>query len=55
VLIIITNHIEHLDEVLIRPSRTDKKVHFKLADRKISAQLFYTVFKQILDHKESKH
>lgn len=55
VLIMTTNHIEHLDEALIRPGRTDKKVHFKLADRKMSAQLFHTVFKQMPDHKESKH
>ena len=54
VLIITTNHIEHLDEALIRPGRTDKKVHFKLADRKMSAQLFQTVFKQTPGHKQSK-
>lgn len=30
------NYIKYLDEVLIQPSRTDKKVHFKLADKKIS-------------------
>lgn len=29
-------------------------MHFKLADRKISAQLFHTVFKQMPDHKQSK-
>ena len=28
VLIMTTNHIEHLDEALIRPSRADKKMHF---------------------------
>ncbi|KAJ5449509.1 uncharacterized protein N7458_005958 [Penicillium daleae] len=53
-LIMKTNHIEHLDEALIRPGRTDKKVHFKLADRKMSAQLFHTVFKQMPDQKQSK-
>lgn len=36
-LIMTTNHIEHLDEALIRPGRADKRVHFKLADKKISA------------------
>jgi chaperone BCS1 len=55
VLIMTTNHIEHLDDALIRPGRTDKKVHFKRADRKMSAQLFHTVFKQMPDHKDSKH
>lgn len=54
VLIMTTNYIEHLDEALIRPGRTDKKVHFNLADRKISAQLFHTVFKQVPDHNQSK-
>jgi len=46
VLIMTTNHIERLDPALIRPGHTDKKVHFSLADKKISAQLFHTVFKQ---------
>jgi chaperone BCS1 len=55
VLVMTTNHIEHLDEALIRPGRADKKVHFQLADKKISSQLFHTVFKQTPDHKESKH
>lgn len=54
VLIMTTNHIEHLDEALIRPGQADKKVYFKLADRKISAQLFHTVFKQTPDHKQAK-
>ncbi|KOS43503.1 hypothetical protein ACN38_g5611 [Penicillium nordicum] len=54
VLVMTTNHIEHLDEALIRSGRADKKVHFQRAD-KISSQLFHTVFKQTPDHKESKH
>jgi chaperone BCS1 len=47
-----TNHIEHLDEALIRPGRSDKKVHFKLADQNISTQLFNTVFKQSPNQKQ---
>ncbi len=54
VLVMTTNHIEHLDKALIRPGRIDKKVYFKLADENISTQLFHTVFKQTPDHKQSK-
>lgn len=54
VLVMTTNHIEHLDKALIRPVRIDKKVHFKLADESISTQLFHTVFKQTADHQQSK-
>lgn len=54
VLVMTTNHIEQLDKALIRPGRTDKKVHFKLADEKVSAQLFHTVFKQTPNHKQSE-
>ncbi|EGE08382.1 hypothetical protein TEQG_07492 [Trichophyton equinum CBS 127.97] len=46
VLIMTTNHIEHLDEALIRPGRVDKRVFFHLANRDMSSQLFCTIFKQ---------
>ncbi|RDH26960.1 P-loop containing nucleoside triphosphate hydrolase protein [Aspergillus welwitschiae] len=52
ILIMTTNHIEYLDEALIRPGRSDKKVHFKLAGRNISTQLFHTVFKQLPNQKQ---
>ena len=52
ILIMTTNHIEHLDEALIRPGRSDKKVHFKLANQIISTQLFHTVFKQLPSQKQ---
>jgi chaperone BCS1 len=32
ILIMTTNHIEHLNEALIRPGRSDKRIHLKLAD-----------------------
>lgn len=55
VLFMTTNHIEHLDEALIRPGRIDKKVYFKLASKDMTAQLFRTVFAQMPDaHKHSK-
>ncbi|KUL81422.1 hypothetical protein ZTR_09480 [Talaromyces verruculosus] len=46
VLIMSTNHIDHLDEALIRPGRVDKTIVFKCADKKIASQLFCTIFKQ---------
>lgn len=55
VLFMTTNHIEHLDEALIRPGRIDKKVYFELAGKDMTAQLFCTVFAQMPDaHKHSK-
>jgi len=42
-----TNHITRLDKVLIRPSCIDKKVELKLANNKITADLFCFVFKPI--------
>ncbi|KAJ6105168.1 P-loop containing nucleoside triphosphate hydrolase protein [Penicillium sp. IBT 18751x] len=52
ILIMTTNHIEDLDEALIRPGRSDKKIHFKLADQNISTQLFRIVFKQLPSQKQ---
>ncbi|KAK0367670.1 mitochondrial chaperone bcs1 [Colletotrichum limetticola] len=44
VLIMTTNHIEHLDDALIRPGRVDKKIEFGLADAEVIRKLFCTVF-----------
>ncbi|GJD04353.1 hypothetical protein ColKHC_13178 [Colletotrichum higginsianum] len=46
VLIMTTNHIEHLDDALIRPGRVDKKIEFQLADSDVTRKLFCTVFEQ---------
>ncbi|EDN05939.1 predicted protein [Histoplasma mississippiense (nom. inval.)] len=45
-LIMTTNHIERLDDALIRPGRVERKVLFQLADEKMSSRLFCTVFKR---------
>jgi mitochondrial chaperone BCS1 len=45
VLIMTTNHITRFDEALIRPSRVDKKVELRLANKKMTANLFCVVFK----------
>lgn len=45
ILIMTTNHIEKLDEALIRPGRVDEKAEFELADTNMSAQLFAFIFK----------
>jgi chaperone BCS1 len=47
VLIMTTNHITRFDEALIQPSRVDKKVELRLANKKMTADLFYVVFKPI--------
>lgn len=44
VLIMTTNHIEKLDEALIRPGRVDMKSEFGLADSDMAARLFRFVF-----------
>ncbi|KJZ69322.1 hypothetical protein HIM_11280 [Hirsutella minnesotensis 3608] len=46
VLIMTTNHIEKLDEALIRPGRVDKKAEFQYADAAMTSQLFGFVFQQ---------
>ncbi|EED22750.1 bcs1 AAA-type ATPase, putative [Talaromyces stipitatus ATCC 10500] len=46
ILIMSTNHIDHLDEALIRPGRVDKTVLFKRADKNIVTKLFRTIFKE---------
>jgi hypothetical protein len=47
VLIMTTNYITHFNEVLIQPSYVDKKVKLRLANKKMTADLFYVIFKPI--------
>jgi mitochondrial chaperone BCS1 len=41
-----TNHIERLDDTLIRPGRVDMKLEFRLANKEMITQLFCVVFKR---------
>jgi chaperone BCS1 len=41
-----TNHIERLDDALIRPGRVDMKLEFGLADKEMITQLFCVIFKR---------
>ena len=47
VLIMTTNHMEHLDPALIRPGRADIKVLLPDANRDIMTRIFCKVFKQL--------
>ncbi|KAF4582832.1 mitochondrial chaperone BCS1 [Ophiocordyceps camponoti-floridani] len=44
ILIMTTNHVERLDEALIRPGRVDVKAEFRLADATMAMKLFDFVF-----------
>ncbi|KAK7178204.1 mitochondrial chaperone bcs1 [Paraphaeosphaeria sporulosa] len=44
VLIMTTNHIEHLDRALIRAGCVDMNVEFKLADRDMISELFFFIY-----------
>ncbi|KAF5127128.1 putative mitochondrial chaperone BCS1-B [Metarhizium anisopliae] len=44
ILIMTTNHIENLDEALIRPGRIDMKLEIPLADSDVTKDLFSFVF-----------
>ncbi|KAK3384503.1 BCS1 N terminal-domain-containing protein [Lasiosphaeria ovina] len=48
-LMMTTNHIEHLDPALIRAGRADKKIELPHADKDVMFQLFCLVFKQSKD------
>ncbi|KAK6860970.1 mitochondrial chaperone bcs1 [Apiospora arundinis] len=46
ILVMTSNHPEHLDEALIRPGRVDLKIELPLADSTVAKELFCMVFKQ---------
>jgi ATP-dependent 26S proteasome regulatory subunit len=41
-----TNHLDHLDRVVNRAGRVDKKVKLPNADKDVMFRLFYMIFKQ---------
>ncbi|KAB8071098.1 BCS1 N terminal-domain-containing protein [Aspergillus leporis] len=45
VLIMTTNHPEHLDPALVRPGRVDYQIEFKLANRDLMMQMFQNLFR----------
>lgn len=55
-LMITTNHLDHLDRALIRAGRVDKKIELPNADKDMMFRLFCMIFKQsegdILDPKQ---
>ncbi|KAM3068066.1 hypothetical protein ACMFMF_009432 [Clarireedia jacksonii] len=44
ILIMTTNHIEKLDEALIRPGRVDMSIHFNLASRENIEMIFKSIY-----------
>lgn len=48
-LIMTTNHKEHLDDALIRAGRADVKVELPNADKEVIARIFCMVFKSLKD------
>jgi len=55
-LMMTTNHMDHLDQALIRAGRVDKKIELPNADKDVTFRLFCMIFKQsegdILDPKQ---
>jgi chaperone BCS1 len=51
-LIMTTNHMEHLDAALIRPGRIDMKLELGLTTRDVNAQLFASIFRSNISDKE---
>jgi chaperone BCS1 len=53
-LIMTTNHLERLDEALIRPGRVDMKLELGLTTHDINAQLFFNTFERSAPNDKDK-
>lgn len=49
VLVMTTNHLENLDEALVRPGRIDQKIELGLTDREILVNHFRTVYEPLVN------
>ncbi|KAF6839386.1 mitochondrial chaperone bcs1 [Colletotrichum plurivorum] len=54
ILIMTTNHAEHLDKALLRPGRVDMTVNFTLSDRTMSAAIFRNIFSNLCKEVKSQ-
>lgn len=55
ILIMTTNHAEHLDKALLRPGRVDMTVNFTLSDRTMSAAIFRHIFSNLSKEAKSQN
>jgi chaperone BCS1 len=47
ILIMTTNHVDKLDEALVRPGRVDMRISFELAGREMAGQIFRNIYSRL--------